>query len=506
MFFSLRKVFFSIIIGLTVPLLAMQDPMQRDPYQNIRYQKAFDQKDLYRQYKSLMEKLGCAKNVFPNAGNKEIVLDIENEPNGYQQLPSNSDSLTKQELISYQKACLQCLQNARRLALAEPGIYAVTEMLLSSAGAAITLKFLGNESMGGSFAAFAAIFDCLRLLRGTIQSGHRLISNPDNPLAMLEESFAKNKCFIPRSLWQKIITSFVAARQNEFSREAHTNFLNFALGFTIYKPKPAIKCKGNRSIDEIKEELERRINQFFADYKKDSAFDDSHLKINLAKFIDSLGNRNASTQAPRYIYLHGTGGIGKTHFVQTLSQWIDELLPSTIHFEELVINSAAELEGSAEQPGAFLRLLRNQLLKNRRGSVVMIDEATWLNDQGMISSAKRIFNGDRSHLSTAYFGTGIDGTGTKLDMPPMLIFVASNEKIQDPALASRFDTIFYPTPTKQALVAHAFEIMRKSKQFSRSLSIDEELIDNWIDTLEEKDRNFRYIGGNVEAFFFNKQS
>ncbi|MCX5922689.1 MAG: ATP-binding protein [Candidatus Dependentiae bacterium] len=503
--------------------VAMQVPAPKDPYQNIRYGSAFDQKELYTKHKQLMDTLGCSKNVFPEAQgiarSASYKIDAEEESSDIghisiditsnERMPlatTDKQETTKKDLEKYEADCLKGLNWERRMTLARPAIYALAEMGLAGTGAALSMKALGSESLGGSFAVFAAISDTLRLLRGTIQSAHHLISWPDNQLKELEEHFAKNKCYIPRVLWPKIINAFVSARQNEFSRETHTNFIEFALGFTTYKPKQPVHFKNHMGIDGIKQELNQRVDTFFNNYEtKECTEALMQVKINIAKFIDSLLDDHAPTsvvQLPRYLYLHGAGGIGKTHFVQTLSAWIEELIPGSVRFEDLVVTGADELEGSPEKSGAFLRVLRNQLIENKRGSIVIVDEATWLNDKGMISPAKRIFNGDRSKLSTAYFGKGMDGTGVNLEMPPMLIFVASNETLNDKPLASRFDVIQYPKPTPQALVAYAGECVSKSailKQANITPQESASAIGAWIKSLKESDLNFRYIAANIEV-------
>jgi len=512
--------------------IAMQVPMPKDPYQYIRYGNAFDQKTLYKEYAELMSALGCSKNVSQDITgiasgdtsvegielneltsnahqSNDIVIDMR-RLNNYMPLPNEQERIAK-DLKSYEADCLKNLNWARRMSLARPGIYAITEMGLVGGGAAISIYALGTESFGGSFAGFAAIFESLRLLRGTIQSGYDLISWPDNQLEDLENYFAKNKCYIPYVLWPRITEAFVEARHNEFSRETHTNFLKFVLGFTTYKPKQSVRFKNGISADQAKWELNNRIDEFFVDYKiEHCAKAIAQIKINISKFIDYMLNDEAGStankQLPRYLHLHGSGGIGKTHFVQTLTQWIDELIPGSVRFEDLVITGADELEGTPQKAGAFLRVLRNQLIENKRGSIVIVDEATWLNDDGMVSPAKRTFNGDRSKLSTSYFGTGIDGTGITLDMPPMLIFVASNEEIKDKALATRFDIVQYPNPKQEKLISYAAEYATKSIALKNAQIVPEKSkIQSWVEKLKDADVNFRHIASNIEVMLLHEK-
>lgn len=272
---------------------------------------------------------------------------------------------------------------------------------------------------------------------------------------------------------------------------------------------------------EIKQELERRIDLFFEDYEisRSSAGSnlasklivDSHdhddrdsindIKINVSKFVDALLSNDNTTNPPKYLYLHGAAGIGKTHFINKLKDWILELIPNGVHFENLVVHSATELEGSERDPGVMLSCLRHQLASKKRGAVVFMDEATWLNEPNMVSSCKRVFNGDQSKISTVYFGSGSEGHGIDLAVPPMLTCVASNEVIKDEPLRDRFAIINFPMPTKQALLEYAVKKAQESETFRRQ-SIDleelEPMLSRWIKN--KSINNFRQVAGNVETF------
>lgn len=461
------------------------------PYDTIRYHEAFDQEKLYKKYEKLMHELGCASNVFSEYDNLAMLKKGIQKRKRVQLLT---------ELEKYQKDCLELLEQARFMSLAEPGIESGVYVSLMGVAALCTIWILGKESIGGSYAGYSAIFSAADKLGGLGKSLYNLVSLPNNSLESLENYFAKNKCFIPKVLWAKIVNAFIEARQGDALKEKSINFLKFALGFTLYKPQAQSFLQKYQSVLEMKQELNKRIDNFFSGYAKSIEFDDLvYIKINVSKFIDNLIDKN--NKPSRYVYLHGLGGIGKTHFVQTLASWIQELLPDTIYYQDLIINSMSELEGDAEKPGAFLKVLRNQIMSNKIGSIVMLDEATWLNDKEMVSAAKRIFNGDRTRLSTAYFGVEIDGSAVTLDMPPMLIFVASNDELIDSALASRFDIVHYPTPSKQALALYAYNIAQQSTVLREAgCVLTYEMIIHWIESLEVKNLNFRYIAGNIESY------
>ncbi|MDP3788415.1 MAG: hypothetical protein Q8Q60_03830 [Candidatus Chromulinivorax sp.] len=508
-----------------------------DAFDQIQYNQVFDQTTIYKKYRKLMYKLGCADNVFQSDISSDSITKKSGDPSDQSAFIDKYTTLPfdpvrdRKELAAFEKECMDRLHNARRLSIITPTIEGLSDVafmavIAGSMYAASTFTpdilayFKRKEAEKPELvikdnstqnAITSTIITTLFALKGLVGAGYNLMYWPDNSLESLENHFAKNKCYIPRALWPKIEKEFMAARQDSHNRQLHTHFIDFALGFTVYKPKPALRFKDEMSIHDVKNELNARIDAFFGNYKDNKdTIDINYIKINVSKFIDLLVHNSSSkvVQGPRYLYLYGSGGIGKTHFVQTLSDWIDELVPHSVRFEDVIINSPTDLEGSEQSSGAFLKALRNQLIQNKRGSVIMMDEATWLNYGSMISPAKRIFNGDRSKLVTSYFGTNMDGRGVSLEIPPMLIFVASNEPIADPALESRFDIILYPTPSQQALFSYGVKVAENSEVLKQAhCDVNKDLIALWVQSFDEKHRNFRFVAGNVEALLLtNKQA
>lgn len=457
--------------------------VNQDPYIHVRYSQVFDQTALYRKYYVLITQLGCAENVQLDKAATQEELEVI-DPAQFEQ---------------FQEDCLSQLRMAQRFALAQPSIESLSDVATTGMVTAIIMACL-KDSVAGGFAGTNAIYTAFYGAMSSLKSLYNVAVLPENFMQDLEDFYAFNKCFIPRALWGKIEKEFAAARSSEQSRDAHLNYLNFVLNFTVYKPKPLLEAKDGMTIDQVKAELDHRIDQFFKNYAKTD--DVAFIKLNVAKFVDSLLSFDAKAvaQTPRYIYLYGSGGIGKTHFVQELSDWVAELIPGSVQFEDIIINSLSDLQGSAADPGVFLQTVRNQLVKNRRGSILMIDEATWLNDGGMIGAAKRVFNGNQSKLTTSYFGSNFDGTDITFALPPMLIFVASNDEIQDAALASRFDVVHYPMPTQHALVEYAYNIAQNSSAVQHSaVKINKDAVSKWVNNLDQMKKNFRYIAGNIES-------
>jgi GTPase SAR1 family protein len=153
-----------------------------------------------------------------------------------------------------------------------------------------------------------------------------------------------------------------------------------------------------------------------------------------------LGQLLGKHQSPRYLYLVGPGGIGKTYFARQLVQWFEEICPDALHLQELAITAPEELEG----------------------------------------------------------------TGVKRDVPLMLVIVASNNEIKEPALKSRFDCIDFPMPTEAALqnyagqLAFAHELADEIENFKNGNQIAENYRGKLLEAIKEA-TNFREIESIVPA-------
>ncbi|MDR3647009.1 MAG: ATP-binding protein [Candidatus Babeliales bacterium] len=483
-------------LALAIMLSSLLIQGSEDPLKRVSYKEAFDQSQIQEQFRQYLIDSGCAENLgFDNQQQAEQELQELPEENALllENPPVNSEVKS-----AYEKACLKKLQSAKNWQLTRKARENLTYLVVTIVATYAVTKAIGSDTMGGSFSVYGGIMNSMYILKNIIESGYDFIQPPTHALEKFEKAFAKNQCFIPKKLWPVIIENFMTARQNEFSQRKSMDFIEFALGLTIYRPKPPLSINPAAG-DQISNELKLRIDQFFTDYEGEKITKQTQMiKINVEKFINCLINFNENM--PRYICLYGSGGIGKTHFVRALCKWIKELINDCVQFEELVVTTGDELEGNQQRPGAFLRVLRNQLLANKRGSVVFIDEATWLNNPGMNSTCKRVFNGDQSSLSTSYFGDDLDGTPIELKAPPMLIFVALNDDISDKNLKSRFDFVKHPKPKTEALIAHAIEFANNSKIIKNSnVVIDNAKIESWVKALTKANRNFRYIEANIEV-------
>ena len=207
-----------------------------DLYAKMQYNLAFDQDALYKKNMRLIERLGCAKNVFPDY-----------KPTGHTIAPWDpTNAKDIQELKNFQDACLHILNNERKSVLIAPlmpSIKALGFLTVASGATAYSLKEdLKTLRMISPGLAVAAINSFAQVIQGS-EALYNSIYFPENFIGDLENYFAVNKCFIPNVLWPKIISAFIQARQNLQERATEIDFLSFILAFNIYKPKPAMISK-----------------------------------------------------------------------------------------------------------------------------------------------------------------------------------------------------------------------------------------------------------------------
>lgn len=510
----------------------------QDPLERINYRRAFDLTEIQTKFTSLMTEIGCDENVFgqkkidaeqqtkyipPKINHNETFAndDVES-PLAVSMLikfPTNDfdteilmeRSINIQNKELYEKECLKKLNKIRRTTLLEPAREAATSLTLMGGTVGGVVSILGTNSYGGSIGIFAVMYNSIWFVRDIVRACYNVYDTPPHDLDELEKEYVIKQCYIPRDLWPIITEKFLTARHNPFEHQSIVNYIKFSLGLTVYAPKPPLKFMNDtinpESVTTLLHSLNQKVDSFFDAYEAFNDMDQIHtLKMNIRKFILSILKQSGET--PRYLYLCGSGGIGKTHFAQMLVEWVKEKLPNNIQYESLEINSPEELEGSTIHPGVFLNVLRNQCMDRKRGSIVVMDEASFFNIPEFISASKRVFNGKFTVINTTYFGTGIDGRGIVLDVPPILLLATNNEKINDPALQSRFDVIDFPKPKHESLITYAKKLIsldslskkipdlltakKRSARWSSSTEIKSEKIDY--------DKELEKIIGNIHNF------
>ena len=341
-----------------------------DPVARMNYGGAFNLQSVYEKFPQLINTLGCAPNVLLN-----LQVDHSNPQGTYVRVSESENNL--QELKAFHEACLKHLRKERRWAITEPMREAGLTLSLMGGASGSILMYLGTDSFGGSIGIFAAVFNSVWFIRDCVKSLLYLYKTLGHPVDELEREYVMNQCFIPNVIWSKILSKFMQARQNPFAQDGAIEFLQFTLGLRVFSPKPPLEltCEESRVTEHFKE----KINTFFTQYQvpEDTEYPvHCPLVVNTQRFLMQLMGKNTS---PRYLFMHGPGGIGKTYFTKQLKLWIEEICPGSVLFEEITINSPEDLEGSKLQPGLLLRMLRDQCLSGKLGSIVFLDEANWLN-------------------------------------------------------------------------------------------------------------------------------
>ncbi len=501
-FMKIKRLFQATFLAIAAIVFnsmgAMSERTPPDPLISIAYRDAFDQHKIHPEFADLMFQWGCAANVFKDDGNL-YELPLSKHPSDFELLPQppfNGQSAfeSSQEFAlrnggraaEYAAACLAKLKNARIWTLGEPLRDNTVHAGLMVTAGVITALSLGTNTLAGGQGPLYAIFNCVGSANPCVRSCWHLAYPPSRELDELEVSFAKNQCFIPRVLWRKIITEFMLARTNPLTQDKHLNFLEFALDLTLYKQRAPLAVKEGYTFEAAMHELFARIEKFFEqnyvplDQKGTQGIE--ALKSQIFDFLAEVANPKNAQSAFHYLYLRGSYGIGKTYFVNELCRWLNELFPGSIQHKILDnIESPAQLQGNNDHPGIILDVMRDQLKNGKNGSIIFIDEATWFNDEKMGGTCRTVFNGDQCKLSTSYLGEDI----TIENMPPMLIIVAANDPIKNPALSSRFIQVDFPAPKTEALAEYARKLAATSKYLGFTHTpVNTAAIDRWVRTAE----------------------
>ena len=429
------------------PIFGMESSgSNQDPVAGINYSKAFDQSDFYKQFEDLLQQLGCLENAYQDG-----YLDTK-QCYAHEKINIDEIDWTLAE-IDFKEKCLGRLNQARRAAILRPLYDSGTCLgLLLSTGGLASIWLPGSEPLFVSISAINMVF----FTKNIITSLSNWYDTKSHPVDKFEKIYAENKCYIPHEIWHCIEDEFLKARSNQYSQNQSLSFLEFALGLTVHKKKRAL---ANFDMEQISNKLSKKIDKFFKDYEEHAdAKELFALKASIDNFVlGLLGGKERS----RYIYLSGSKGLGKTHFARKLNGWITKLMPQSTAYSEQAVRSPAQLGGSLETPGFLLSALRMQCAANTNGSVILLDDAAWINNSSYLSDALNVFENPLLPLRAKYFGDGINGNGIELKMPPILIILAGIADIKDDTLKSYFDFFTFPKPKKEALFKHALKEIKK---------------------------------------------
>ena len=490
-------------------------PPAGDPLERMNYRRAFKQDSIYKKQANLLRRISprCAENIDLSSQDQQDsrtrsemrTFDSDDDDDSADENTGLLDAemglssgyfADTDEWKSYERKCLRRLAKERRWTLSESARECgLTLGLLGCATLGVVFGFEDNH-VGVGFAVYSLLFSSAFIIKEMSRSFYNLMYPPAGPLDEYEKSFAVNKCFIPREMWSQITANFMLARKNSLNPDKYLNFLDFSLGLTLFRPKLATFSM--HDLDRARNFVFRKVEAYFNDYDEMNELEHMQLRMNIGQFMHALCSAEGS-EFPRYLYLHGPGGIGKTNFVRKLSKWINKALPGATHFESFSVSSGTELEGTSDKPGVFLRVLRNQCKADTTGSIVLMDEADWVNKPDLVNAAKRTFNGRLAEISTTYFGSGSDGTGITFKVPPMLIILSANVEIEDPALKTRFDPIAFPSPKTEAYVRYGQKLLQ---QHPRILSFTGTARTDLSDEVNKKASecsNFRAVEASIPA-------
>lgn len=456
---------------------AMYRQHDENPLKNLDYKNAFDQTAIYHKFSNLMREIGCADNVLGDEDESGCSCDILGLPVKSYRLIKRLFKRTTQKK-EFECRCLEKLEDVRRETILKRAKDAALAGTISAAStAALTRWLVSPESFGGSFFISNAGMMVVDETRTVIESLFNL-KQPHRHLDDLEKKYAVNKCFIPHQLWEKIEKNFEYARKGDDQQTAYTEFLEFALNFTTLKPQDHLDINGETIINTLFE----RMDTFLESYNI-TPWQCSMLKSNIQNFIENI-IYNAG-HSVRYLYLVGPGGIGKSEFVEQLQEWINELIPHLVYFSREIVDTPEGLEGDARHKGILLKTFGEQLAHHKRGSILLLDDAEWFGETApppLSSAAKRVFNGSLAEIKTTFLSQCDTDSGIKLPMPPMLVFVTSNNEIKDEALRDRFDIIHFPTNKKDALKRYGFELCLQESEYQKASSHIKRAIQNRLIT------------------------
>lgn len=458
----------------------MESPQSnQNPVAGINYTKAFDQSRIYEKYSDLMEHIGCDKNLkfskLESPGlfdqclgvTSALIKDCQNNDD-YIAIDFRDNLYYKEQLSNFQNECLGLLKTERRTIILRPA-YEQGYFQAALMGIVGTACYFVPSALPFSlpFAAMDLVYNGKVVLKAL----NNWLDTPRHSVDEVETIYAVHKCFIPNKFWKPIEDEFLKARGNQFSQNGALNFLEFTLGLTIYKQKLPLNLPSTP--EQIYYKLWDNFDRFFDDYKPfENPMHLNSIRTSIADFIRGL---MGGDERPRYIYLHGSLGIGKTFFTKSVNEWVEKILPNSTCYFDKRVRTVADLEGGTGIAGVFLSVLKQQCQQDKNASVLLIDEATWLNRDEFIPSALKVFNNSQDQLQILYSGEGkAETSNIEIDLPPILTFVAGNKPIDDEALKSRFNFIEFPIPKKSTLLKHAVKFIKKNKASSNIIGLFKE--------------------------------
>lgn len=407
-----------------------------------------------------------------------------------QEVLNSREYLQKAQTEEARRALRKKFERARR----QPLIDATQNTVLgifAQMGIAFTVGWVaGNE--GSSLAWFSAISQSIAQAweTGKAWISHLKHGGKDT-LSQLEACAMDSMSDYPHSVLSEIVRAGETARIDAYKRGESIGRLMQLIQLRLNAPLPPLA-----SITKIKasHELAHDFYKLLTDtYDPESNKGLKMLALELSTFVWNVVNGTSSIQ---YISISGLPGVGKTETAKKVYQMLLDILgQESVHLFQAVLQDVSEIEGNNNTPSMILKATgaaRNN--KQARGLFVVMDEgATQLNQS--VDSAKRAFN-SKTEISGGHFL----GTHQTFTAMPTIVFILSNDPINDTALATRMTLAHFEKPTTSALKAHA-------KAFSRQYEIGTNtppLTNQEVQTIGNDAINFRDVEARVKALTVEK--
>jgi hypothetical protein len=440
----------------------------------INYESAFNFTKIDQKYKALLESLGCADNIFESKQN-----DIDEYENYENETYIPINVLVDQKDTAFQKYTDECLSHlylARRINLLRP-IISYGSIIISLGGLTAGLTYVDPSAWTFTVIYFAcySVFALKELAPSIVE----FFSPSNHVLYALEEEFAINHSFIPKALWQSIISHFALAAQNPTSNNDYIKYIKFVLGLKTYQNRK-IDVHQDNLIETIKS-LDIWLKNYFDAYQLTDKNDIDLLGASIAQFITQLYAQKPKTTC---IVLTGLTGSGKTHFVEKLHKWLKKNIFFQFYFDRAQIQSKEDLEGTTKEPGILLKTYQ-RIVGNPKnhGGILYLDEFTFDNPD-LISTIKRVVNGDQTKIPSIFLKQHILEE-FELNLMPILIIISNNqtEKLLDlntyeediKAIAGRMNIINFPLAKSFTITNFGQKLLKESPLYLENYDEDEAL-------------------------------
>jgi hypothetical protein len=384
------------------------------------------------------------------------------------------------------------LQKVFRNAQLSPVIYSFQNAFLASGlqlgGAVLVRRIAGSE--GASLSWYNAIvhsitqfYDSYTLLTRYQRYGDKEM------LSRMESTVMANLFNYPDSVLTAIAECGETARSDPHAKNAALiKFQHLAL-LRLNSPLPKMQSQHELSFTKL-------FNNFYtlltSLYDPDQNSGVGVLAFELSQFAIDVSK---GTSSMHYISVSGPHGIGKTETTRKIYKALNQVFESgTIYLAETVMQDGSDIEGTPTTPSILLRVIGEaKTSMHARGIFMVLDEGTTHLNQH-IDSAKRAFN-SKTEITGGHFL----GETVKFPTLPMILFILSNDAIQDLALASRMTQVSLISPNPKILEQHIEAVAQKLQ-----IGLPVQLNTADLQMISQKITNFREVESKIKEALSKK--